>query len=60
MKDKKEKILNIRNRIQNYNKFILEYGFNPDQDIFIKKDLEDFLKILEEKEKELNDEKQSN
>ena len=30
MKDKKEKILNIRNRIQNYNKFLIEYGFNPE------------------------------
>ena len=53
-------ILKIRKKIIDYNKFIIEYGFNPDQDIFIKKDLEDFLKILEEKEKELNDEKQSN
>lgn len=51
------KILNIRKKLLDYNKFILEYGFNSDQDIFIKEDLEDFLKILEEQEKELSDEK---
>lgn len=49
--------LKMRKKINDYNKFIVEYGFNSEQDIFIKKDLEDFLKILEEKEKEINDEK---
>lgn len=57
MSDKKEKILGIRKKIQDYNKFILEYGFNPDSDIFIKENIEIFLKELDELEKEINDEK---
>ncbi len=57
MSDKKERILNIRNKIQDYNKFILEYGFNQEKDIFIKDDLSKLLDDLNELEKEINDEK---
>ena len=57
MIDKKERILNIRNKIQNYNKFIYEYGFNQEKDIFIKDDLSKLLDELDELEKEINDEK---
>jgi hypothetical protein len=57
MEDRKEKILKIREKIQNYNKFISEYGFNPDKDIFIKEDINDILNELSNIEKEINDEK---
>ena len=57
MDKRKEKILGIRKKIQDYNKFILEYGFNSDNDIFIKENIEIFLKELDELEKEINDEK---
>jgi hypothetical protein len=57
MKDKKEKILIIRNKIENYNKFLLEYGFNREKDIFIDDDLSKLLEELDELEKEINDEK---
>jgi hypothetical protein len=57
MENKKEKILKIRNKIQNYNKFILEYGFNQEKDIFIDKDLSKLLEELDELEKEINNEK---
>jgi hypothetical protein len=57
MKDKKEKILNIRNKIENYNKFLLEYGYNREKDIFIDDDLSKLLEELDELEKEINDEK---
>ena len=57
MDKRKEKILGIRKKIQDYNKFILEYGFNIDNDIFIKENIEIFLKELDELEKEINDEK---
>ena len=57
MEDRKEKILKIRKKIQDYNKFILEYGFNSEQDIFIKEGTTKILDELEELEKEINDEK---
>ncbi len=57
MNEKRERILKIRKKIQDYNKFILEYGFNSEQDIFIKEGTTKILDELEELEKEINDEK---
>lgn len=57
MEDKKEKILTIRKKIQDYNKFILEYGFNSDKDIFIIENITQFLDELSELEKKIKDEK---
>jgi hypothetical protein len=57
MSDKKEKILNIREKILDYNKFIMEYGFNQDNDIFIVENISKLLDELDELEKEINDEK---
>jgi hypothetical protein len=49
-----EKVLEIRKKIINFRKYIVEYGFNPEQDIFIKRELEDIEKYLTENEKEFN------
>lgn len=57
MEDRKEKILKIRKKIQDYNKFILEYGFNEERDIFISEDITKILDELDELEKEINNEK---
>ena len=57
MNEKREKILKIRKKIQDYNKFILEYGFNQERDIFIKEGTTKILDELEELEKEINNEK---
>jgi hypothetical protein len=57
MEDRKEKILKIRKKIQDYNKFILEYGFNEERDIFINEDISKILDELDELEKEINNEK---
>jgi hypothetical protein len=57
MSDKKERILNIKKKIQDYNKFIMEYGFNQDNDIFIKENISKILKELDELETELKNEK---
>lgn len=57
MNEKRERILKIRKKIQNYNKFILEYGFNQEKDIFIDEDLSKLLEELDELEKEINNEK---
>ena len=43
--------------LENYNKFILEYGFNQEKDIFIDEDLSKLLEELDELEKEINNEK---
>lgn len=57
MNEKREKILKIRKKIQDYNKFILEYGFNQERDIFINEDISKILDELDELEKEINNEK---
>tara|TARA_R110002020_G_scaffold475523_1_gene710725 strand:- start:2868 stop:3044 length:177 start_codon:yes stop_codon:yes gene_type:complete len=49
-----EKVLEIRKKIINFKKYIIEYGFNPEQDIFIKRELEDIEKYLTENEKRFN------
>ena len=57
MEDRKEKIIKIRKKIQDYNKFILEYGFNEERDIFINEDISKILDELDELEKEFGNEK---
>ena len=57
MNGKRDRILKIRKKIQDYNKFILEYGFNQERDIFINEDISKILDELEELEKEINNEK---
>lgn len=57
MKDRREKILSIRKKIENYHIFIGEYGFNEDKDIFIKEDIDKILNELDELENEIKHEK---
>ena len=57
MKKRSEKILKIRKKLQDYNKFIMEYGFNPENDIFINEDISKIINELDELEKELENEK---
>ncbi len=56
MNEKRERILKIRKKILDYNRFILEYGFNLERDIFINEDITSILEELEELEKEINNE----
>jgi hypothetical protein len=53
----KEKLKSIIKDINNYNKYILEYGYNKETDIFINKNIEEYLNFLDECEKKINDEK---
>ena len=57
MNKRRDKILKIRKKLQDYNKFIMEYGFNPENDIFINKDISKIINELDELEKELENEK---
>ena len=57
MKKRSEKILKIRKKLQDYNKFIIEYGFNSENDIFINEDISKIINDLDELEKELENEK---
>ena len=57
MKKRSEKILKIRKKLQDYNKFIMEYGFNHENDIFINEDISKIINELDELEKELENEK---
>ena len=57
MKERRKKILSIRKKLQDYNKFILEYGFNEDNDIFIKEDIDSIVKELDLIETEIKNEK---
>jgi hypothetical protein len=57
MKKRSEKILKIRKKLQDYNKFIMEYGFNSENDIFINEDISEIINELDELEKELENEK---
>ena len=51
----KEKLKSIIKDINNYNKYILEYGYNKETDIFINKNIEEHLNFLDECEKKLKD-----
>ena len=57
MNKRSDKILKIRKRIQDYNKYIMEYGFNSENDIFINEDISKIMEDLDELEKEIEDEK---
>jgi len=57
MNKRRDKILNIRKKLQYYNKFIMEYGFNSENDIFINEDITKIIKDLNELEKEIENEK---
>tara|TARA_R110002020_G_scaffold475590_1_gene711138 strand:+ start:2925 stop:3134 length:210 start_codon:yes stop_codon:yes gene_type:complete len=53
LKGTSEKIVGLMEKVNNYKKYILEYGFNPDKDIFIKEELENIKKILDSELKKL-------
>ena len=57
MNKRRDKILKIRKKLQDYNKFIIEYGFNSENDIFINEDISKIINELDELEKELENEK---
>jgi hypothetical protein len=57
MNKRSDKILKIRKRIQDYNKYIMEYGFDSENDIFINEDISKIMVDLDELEKEIEDEK---
>ena len=57
MNKRSDKILKIRKRIQDYNKYIMEYGFDSENDIFINEDISKIMEELGELEKEIEDEK---
>jgi len=54
----KEKLKSIIKDINNYNKYILEYGYNKETDIFINKNIEEHLNFLDECKKKLKDGKE--
>lgn len=45
-------LIKLREKILNINKYILEYGFNEDKDIFIKKEVEKIKQQLNDFEDE--------
>lgn len=53
LKGTSEKIVGLMEKVNNFNIYILEYGFNPDKDIFIKEELENIKKILDSELKNL-------
>jgi ribosomal protein S15P/S13E len=59
MKDPKE-LLKIRDKIQNFSKYILEYGFNEEQDIFIVNEINKLNDILEDYQKDIENEEKLN
>lgn len=59
MKDPKE-LLKIRDKIKNFSKYILEYGFNEEQDIFIVNEINKLNDILEDYQKDIENEEKLN
>ena len=57
MNKRRDKILKIRKKVQDYNKYIMEYGFNVENDIFINEDISKIINELDELEKEIENEK---
>jgi|LWDU01.1.fsa_nt_gi hypothetical protein len=57
MKKRREKILNIKERLNEVSNLFGKHGINPEHDIFIKEELNGFIKELEEIENDINDEK---
>tara|TARA_R110000803_G_scaffold177709_1_gene240066 strand:+ start:67 stop:237 length:171 start_codon:yes stop_codon:yes gene_type:complete len=47
LKGTTEKVLEGINKVNNIKRYIIEYGFNPDKDIFIKEELENIKKMLD-------------
>jgi hypothetical protein len=56
-KEISENIIKIIKKMNNYNKYILEYGFNSEDDIFIKEDMGDIKDYLNKTLNELKNEK---
>jgi hypothetical protein len=54
MENKEQIILKIRKKVQDFQKYIAEYGFNSEQDIFIKEDIEEFEKTLNNLEEKID------
>lgn len=54
MENKEQTILKIRKKVQDFQKYIAEYGFNSEQDIFIKEDIEEFEKTLNNLEEKID------
>lgn len=59
MKNTKE-LLKIREKIQNFYKYILEYGFNDEQDIFIKEEIKKMNNFLDNYQKDIENEEKLN
>jgi NAD(P)H-flavin reductase len=51
MENKEQTILEIRKKVQDFQKYIAEYGFNSEQDIFIQEEIEELDKTLNNIEK---------
>ena len=51
MENKEQTILEIRKKVQDVQKYIAEYGFNSEQDIFIQEEIEELDKTLNNLEK---------
>jgi|TARA_R110000782_G_scaffold101155_1_gene187812 NAD(P)H-flavin reductase len=51
MENKEQTILEIRKKVQDFQKYIAEYGFNSEQDIFIQEEIEELDKTLNNLEK---------
>ena len=49
----------IKENIENFTKYILEYGYNEEYDIFIKKELNNMKDSLDEFEKKINNEEKN-
>jgi hypothetical protein len=56
-KEISENIIKIIKKMNNYNKYILEYGFNSEDDIFIKEDMGNIKDYLNKTLNELKNEK---
>ena len=54
MENKEQTILDIRKKVQDFQKYIVEYGFNSEQDIFIKEEIEVFEKTLNNLEEKID------
>lgn len=58
--EKTKELLKIRKKVQNFYKYIMEYGFNEEQDIFIKEEIKKMKNFLVEYQKEIENEEKLN
>lgn len=58
--EKTKELLKIRKKVQNFYKYIMEYGFNEEQDIFIKEEIKKMKNFLDEYQKEIENEEKLN